>query len=323
MHVALTTAEHEELLDGACVVTGQEAVFRIQGPGAVECMQGLLTNDLAAPGPQSLVYGALLTPKGMIVVDVWVVRLPDQLLLVCRAPARERTAELLRKALPPRLARVTDLTETWSVMWLLGSAVARIAASAGLSPFPEAGRVVPAGEDVVLAAGTRVAPFAALLLGDAKAMGHARALLLRAGAAAGDQARLEAARILSGWPAVGEEIDARTLPQEVRFDELQGVSYSKGCYTGQETVARVHFRGHVNRLLRGLVFEGESPLGDDAVVAKGKTVGTAHSAVSTEGRLLVLGMIRRELGPGDEVTVGDRLGRVVALPFDHRPGRAA
>jgi glycine cleavage system aminomethyltransferase T len=71
------TLERERLAEvrhGAVVVTTEPAVFRVQGPGALTCLQGLLTNDLVKPGDNSLVYGALLTPKGALVVDYWVIR---------------------------------------------------------------------------------------------------------------------------------------------------------------------------------------------------------------------------------------------------------
>src|SRR5204863_149594 len=71
--------------------------------------------------------------------------------------------------------------------------------------------------------------------------------LAAAGAVEAEPAMLELARILAGWPRLGAEVDDKTIPQEVRFDEIGGVSYTKGCYTGQETVARLHFRGHANR----------------------------------------------------------------------------
>src|SRR5207253_1404740 len=71
--------------------------------------------------------------------------------------------------------------------------------------------------------------------------------LAAAGAVEADPAMLELARILAGWPRLGAEVDEKTIPQEVRFDEIGGVSYTKGCYTGQETVARLHFRGRAGR----------------------------------------------------------------------------
>ena len=81
--------------------------------------------------------------------------------------------------------------------------------------------------------------------------------LVRAGAHSATPAALELTRILAGWPRLASEVDEKTIPQEVRFDEIGGVSYTKGCYTGQETVSRLHFRGHANRQLRGLLFESD------------------------------------------------------------------
>ena len=92
--------------------------------------------------------------------------------------------------------------------------------------------------------------------------------LVAAGARPGDEGDHHAARILAGWPALGAEIDERTLPQEVRYDEIGGVSYTKGCYTGQETVARLHFRGHPNRELRGLWWRSDEPERSTAAVAR-------------------------------------------------------
>src|SRR5258708_9948328 len=71
---------------------------------------------------------------------------------------------------------------------------------------------------------------------------------------------LELGRILAGWPRLGAEIDQKTLPQEVRYDDINGVSYTKGCYTGQETVSRLHFRGHTNRHLGGLLWQAAPDL---------------------------------------------------------------
>ena len=96
---------------------------------------------------------------------------------------------------------------------------------------------------------------------------------------------MQAARILAGWPALGAEIDERTLPQEVRYDEIGGVSYTKGCYTGQETVARLHFRGHPNRELRGLWWRSDEPEplngGSRSVLSGEREVGIGAEPRST------------------------------------------
>ena len=315
MHFPLTPSQLTQLTDGAVVATVPAGLFRIEGPGALDCLQGLLTNDLAGRGTNSLVYGALLTPKGMIVVDGWVLRLSDRHFFLCAASGRERAAEIFRRSLPPRLARVTDLSDTWRVLWVLGRESGARLVAAEVGAVREPGRVTETATGGLVAVGTAASPFEAIVLGDQGVVSGIRSRLVDAGATEGDETMIGAAMVLAGWPALGREIEERTLPQEVRFDELEGVSYSKGCYTGQETVARIHFRGHVNRILRGIVFEGESPLEDARVTAGEKEIGAVHSSTNAGGALLALSVIRREVGEGDEVLVGERTGRVVALPF--------
>jgi folate-binding protein YgfZ len=152
------------------------------------------------------------------------------------------------------------------------------------------------------------------------------ARLAAAGAVAVDPATLELARILAGWPRLGAEVDEKTIPQEVRYDEIGGVSYTKGCYTGQETVARLHFRGHTNRQLRGLLFDPELPTapadGWSTVTHQDRDVGRVtslawvpESGVAGGGRWIGLAVIRRDVGPGAVVRAAGRDARVVDLPF--------
>jgi folate-binding protein YgfZ len=320
--LVLTPERLRVVRDGAVAIVAAPAVFRVEGPGALPCLQGLLTNDLAKPGDHSLVYGALLTPKGMVVVDFWVLREPDGFTLVAPAQAREASLELFRKSLPPRLAAVTDRTGEWHALWCVGAQGFATLARAGLGTLPEAcgrtTRLALAAGPLALALGTDRAYFAALAVGAPTAVEAAAAALARGGAAAGGAEDLAAARVLAGWPALGAEIDERTLPQEVRYDELGGVSYTKGCYTGQETVARLHFRGHTNRELRGLCWPGgwRPRAGDDrAVIRAGREVGTVRSTLSVGDRTIGLAPIRREVAVGDEVVAGGAPARVVRLPF--------
>jgi folate-binding protein YgfZ len=302
---------------GATAVTGETAVFRISGSGALGCLQGMLTNDLEKPGENSLVYGALLTPKGMIVVDAWVLRQPDALTVLVPGRGSADAAGLFQRQLPPRLARVTNLTDQARVIWLVGGHGFHVLMDSGL-PIPEAaGRVVVAGDagSVLIALAPESAPFTAVLVALEPATDDPLARLLRAGATAGDEADLHAARVLGGWPTLGVEIDERTLPQEVRYDDIGGVSYTKGCYTGQETVARLHFRGHTNRELRGLRWSGTPPLDGRGVTLGEREVGSVRSTLTLEDRRLGLGTIRREIGPGEVVTAGGAEAKVVALPF--------
>lgn len=115
-------------------------------------------------------------------------------------------------------------------------------------------------------------------------------------------------------------MDDTMLSQEANMDDLQAISYTKGCYTGQEFVARLHYRGHVNRYLRGLRLSGPVPRGATVVSPDGATVGDVRSSVesATEGAI-ALALIRREVADGAEVRVqlGERdvAATVVALPF--------
>ena len=309
----------ERLRRGAVVVVGEPAVFWVAGPGALTCLQGLLTNDLDKPGDHSLTYGALLTPKGAIVVDYWVFREPDRFALVAPIEGRLASHELFRRQVPPRLARLTDATGQVEVAWLLGSQAFAALARSSIKPIPDAaGRTVtleyPEGR-LLLGLAPETAPFAAVGLGPGATVRDFVAALAGVGVEHGTAEDVEAARILAGWPALGAEIDDRTLPQEVRYDELGGVSYTKGCYVGQETVARIHFRGHTNRELRGLIWRGAAPLEGDAVTAAGRSVGTVRSTLVLDDRLLGLSPMRREVAAGEEVEAGGRPARVVALPF--------
>ncbi len=303
---------------GAVVVTTTPAVFRIEGSGALTCLQGLLTNDLERPGDRALVYGALLTPKGMIVTDYWVARQPEGFTLVGPRDGRSATVELFSKRLPPRLARVTDLTDERQVIWLIGDESKQLLQQVGYDRVDSTGRVTTletAGGPLLLALGPEQAPFVAFAVGEEPAVSALASRLTRAGASEGTDGDLQAARILAGWPKLGAEIDDRTLPQEVRYDDIGGVSYTKGCYVGQETVARLHFRGHTNRELRGLRWSDTEPLDDTSILWGDKEVGTVRSILTLSDRTVGLAMIRREVDTGAEVQAGGRPARVVALPF--------
>jgi folate-binding protein YgfZ len=293
--VVLSTEELRALAEGHHAVAEPSAVFHLHGIGAISCLQGLFTNDVAKMAVDGLIWGAFLTPKGMIVSDAWIRRDGDAAAWVV-VPARmgDEIRALLARTIPPRLARVTEVTDQTTVRWLIG----------GDAALPhEGGLVHPSGG----------APFRALLLSpDAADVVDAR--LTKAGWLPAPAPWVAAARLLAGWPAVGHEIDEKTLPQEVDFDRLGGVRYDKGCYTGQETVARLHFRGHANRVLRGLRWEGEvGPTGPE-VTAEGKAVGTIRTLGQFGPRCLALALIRREVEPGSVVMAGGAAAAVVELP---------
>jgi folate-binding protein YgfZ len=301
----------ERLLHRGVAVRSPAGLLELSGPGALTCLQGLLTSDVEKSGVGALAYGALLTPKGAIIVDLWAARLPDRFLLLGEPEAHDPAIAVFRRSLPPRLARVADRTGEWAALWLFGPALSR----AGL-PVPEPGRVLE-NDGLVIGRPAPGAPFGAVLAGPEAALSDALARLQTGGIETGDEVDREAARIIAGWPRLGREIDERTLVQEVRYDEIGGVSYTKGCFTGQETVARLHFRGHVNRELRGLVWEDSSmPREGAAVLQDGKEVGTVRSWLGLPDRGLGLALLRREVTAGARVVAAGREALVVKLPHD-------
>ncbi|MGH7594192.1 MAG: YgfZ/GcvT domain-containing protein [Gemmatimonadales bacterium] len=294
-HVSLTDEQFAAFRAPRYGIAVDDAVFRVDGLGAIDCLQGLLTNDVAKAGAGGAVWGAFLTPKGMIITDAWVLRAEGSAWVLVPGTMRETLQQLFARTIPPRLARVADHSnDTW-VRWLCGG-------------------VPAAAPDAELYTPHALAPFTALALTSDAAQTDARLAQHGWNAAPGRFA--DVAKLLLGWPSLGREIDERTLTQEVRFDELGGVRYDKGCYTGQETVARTHFRGHTNRVLRGICWApGDRPT--DTQVSDGdKVVGTLRTVGQLGDRWLALAMLRREVALGDTVRAGASEGVVIEPPFD-------
>ncbi len=306
------------------LVPDHPMLLGIEGPGAVACLQGLLTNDVEKPGDCSLIYAGLLTPKGMIAVDFWVMRHGGAFLLLADPLGRVPALELFGRQLPPRLARVTDHTDAWGAIWLLGGGAAEVGQSLGCVPDLGAGQaaLVECGPGAVWVGRAKATgPFAWVVAGPPEALAGIAKSLRDAGAVVGTRSDLRAARVLAGFPTLGVDIGSKTLPQEVRFDEIDGVSYTKGCYVGQETVARIHFRGHPNWLLRGVVpTNGRAPSGD-ALALEDRTVGSVTTQLEVDGTpRMALARLRHEVELGTKLRQGEGTVQVVALPFDSLAG---
>jgi folate-binding protein YgfZ len=214
------------------------------------------------------------------------------------------------------------------VLRLAGAHALAIAEAARL-PAPTApGRVVAAtvdGAPCEIARAGELGPFVLQIAAAPAEAARIAARLVTAGALAADPAALELARIVAGWPGLTAEVDERTLPQEVRFDTIGGVSYTKGCYTGQETVSRLHFRGHTNRELVGVEFDAEPGPGETLpIVLEERDVGRVSSvawlpeggaSAALSGRWIGLGVVRREVELGARVRAGGVGAHIVRLPF--------
>ena len=263
-------AEYRSLLHGAALLDRSARLRMIfHGAKVPETLTGLVTNDVAALQPGDGQFAAALTAKGKIVADVRIFARTDDWLVDASAPAAQGFRAMITKYVNPRLARYADVTGSLRDIGLFGPRSAEIAAKVlGVSPAALE-NLAPYHHAECSRGGSRVTAAAAADLGirgyDVMVdEAHAAALwreLIAAGAtpAGGDVAAV--ARIEAGFPLWGTDMDDNTLAQEANLDALGAISYTKGCYTGQETVARIHFRGHVNRSLRGLTSETVLPKG--------------------------------------------------------------
>jgi folate-binding protein YgfZ len=305
------------------------ARIEVGGAAAQATLNGLVTNDVAALRPGHGMYAAALTAKGKIVADVRVLQLDDRYLLDTSPRAAAGLREMLTKYVNPRFASVRDVTDATCQLTLVGSGAAALVVAVGdaaadtvaaLATYAHQSATI-AGADVLV---VRDAPLGADarpafdVVAPMSARDAIVSALRAAGAASGDAATWETLRVESGTPAWGIDMDDTTLVQEANLDELHAVSYTKGCYIGQETVARVHFRGHVNRMLRRLRFEDGivPPVGTALVSTERGPVGEVRSAVRSERAGAVgIGMVRREVEDGERLVArwgGDETGVLVA-----------
>jgi tRNA-modifying protein YgfZ len=344
LHYGDPEGEYAALGTGALLVDrSHRGRVRISGPKAAEMITGLVTNDVMSLAPGQGQYAAALTPKGKIVADVRIFALAssptlslstpaavDSLLVDAPTRAAAGWLDMVRKFINPRVAPYRDETDALGDLGVFGPQARRIVgdvtgvAGTVLSALPHYAHVSAEvdGAAVTVARVPKLGVEGFELFGPASAGPALAARLLRAGAVRGGLAAWDLARIEAGRPEWGLDIDESTIPQEANFDELHAISYTKGCYVGQETVARVHFRGHVNRHLRGLRFATHTPPPFRAVLvdATGKPVGEVRStAVSPQFGAIALAMVRREIAVGDSVAVrwesGETAASVIALPF--------
>ncbi|MGH7664563.1 MAG: YgfZ/GcvT domain-containing protein [Gemmatimonadaceae bacterium] len=324
-------AEYAALRQAALMVDrGFRLRMRIEGARAREMINGLVTNDIAALSPGQGAYAAALTAKGKIIADVRIFASETSLLIDAPPRAAAGWGAMLRKFINPRLAPYSDVSASTGDIGVFGVAARKIVSGvtgvaaetlAAFAPYSHV-TVTPFGSPIIVARvpDLGLEGYELFTAGDGGATIRDR--LLDAGATPGGLDAWEIARIEAGRPEWGVEIDDGTLVQEANLDELHAVSYTKGCYVGQETVARVHFRGHVNRHLRGLRFVCPEPPPVHAALigADGKPAGDVRSAaISPRLGGIAIGMIRREVEIGTALTAtwsgGECRADVCFLPF--------
>jgi tRNA-modifying protein YgfZ len=264
------------------------ALIWVEGPDAASFLQGLLTNDVAALAVGGSAYALLLDAKGRIRLDVDVIRDGDEAFTLATTPE-----------FGPELAYALERYHFSEDLEILG-------------PEPSDALVLIGTDlpDDLTALPRRIAQVAEALVDDAAATRTALAV------APAPPQLAELLRIEAGVPRVGIDTTTTTLVQEAGLEAV-AISFSKGCYLGQETVARAQHRGAVRRRLRGLVADEALEIGG-IVSADGRDLGTVTSAIeSPRYGHIGLAILRDAATPGATVQVGDaaRPATVTELPF--------
>ncbi|HEX9968075.1 MAG TPA: glycine cleavage T C-terminal barrel domain-containing protein [Solirubrobacterales bacterium] len=284
----------------------------VAGADAAEFLQGQLTNDVEALEPGDGCYAALLDRKANIQADMRVLRLADgDLWLDTEQTTREPVRRHLEMYKIGREVEVTDLSEQRAILSLLGPRSAEVAGTAAL---PEhANEAIRTAGVECLAAGTEAGIDLIAAAADAARL---REVLLDAGAAEVSAEAAEIIRIESGRPRFGAEMTKETMPAEAGIVE-RAVNFEKGCYIGQEPVARLHYKGRPNRHLRGLRLSGPAEPGATLRLGEKEVGRVGGVAVSPAHGRIALAIVRREAEPGAELAVGDDSTKatVVDLPF--------
>lgn len=321
-------------------------LLEVRGSDRIRWLDGMLTADVKALEKRGEGAGApalFLTHRGAIVADFHVGRLGDALLLECKRSEIPRIRAALEKRIIADDVVLEDRSPRHAVLGVEGARADVVVERALGSGLVSGGEAAPAGNPAAVAgpgperwvAGT-IAGAPVLIAGfgwsgeraqqirvEPTACAAVRAALFAAAGelgvecVEGDEALLELLRIEAGIPALGAELDDEVLPPEARLE--RAIAINKGCYVGQEIVARLRSRGQVNHLLVGLRRDGEEPfvVGTVLSVAGRATGEITSTALSPAEGAIALAFVRREHAePGTLVELaGGGSARVAALPF--------
>lgn len=329
-----TAHEYGALREGAMLVDRSiRGRMRVGGAKAGELITGMVTNDVLALRNGLGQYAAALSPKGKIVADPRIFAREDHLLIDVPPRAWAGWMALVHKYINPRLAPYSDLSAELRDIGIFGKESRRVTTAvtgigaeqlAALQPYFHISVEVD-GQQLTVARSNDIGLEGYEIFLPAAAFDAIWQRASDAGALPGGHLAWEIARIEAGRPEWGLDIDETTIPQEANFDDLEAISYTKGCYVGQEVVARVHFRGHVNKHLRGLLFgQTATPPATAALFdASEKQVGEVRSsAMSPRLGAVALAMVRREVEPGAVLRARWEGGELQAEVRDQASGSA-
>jgi tRNA-modifying protein YgfZ len=272
----------------------------LTGSEAKEFLHGQVTNDIEGLEPGHGCYAAFLTHKGKMLGDMRVLDLgEDGLWLDCERSALQELFNMIRRFKLGRDVELHKQTLEKGLISVVGARDGELRTEHDHRPTP-LGRAVATdlGYDVICEAADTERVISAL------------------GLPVATEADYEVARVESGRPRYGVDLDESVIPQEANLND-RAVSFTKGCYVGQETVARLFYKGKPNRHLRGLRLSGPAEPGSALVLGEKEVGRLGSSVLSPRLGPIGLAIVRREAGPGDVLRIGDDglTAEVVDLPF--------
>ena len=306
----------------------------VSGADRASYLQGLLTNDLLALKAGAGCYAAYLTAQGRMIADLWAYELGDVILLTMERDVKDTVLAKLDQFIFGEDVQLGDVTDSFAQIAVVGPDAAPVLAGVlgtvsvdVLTALPEHGnvRVDYAGTRAVI---TRIADAGEPgfdVYVDAAQAGAIDEALRGAGVAGIDESTADLLRIEAGVPRFHRDMDEETIPLEAGI-ESRAISFTKGCYVGQEVIIRVLHRGHgrVARKLVGLRLASRDVPASGAVVRSAeREIGNVTSAAFSPAldTAIALGYVHRDfVEPGTKVSVGESPAEIVALPFVSRSG---
>jgi folate-binding protein YgfZ len=302
----IATTDYERLREAVGLVDrSARGKLWLTGSEALDYLQGQVTNDVAALAPRTGCYAALLNHKGKMLTDMRVLR-GDDFVWIDTEP--EGLPALVRNASMFSIGRDVqheDVTDAWSILSLIGPEARAVLDT----PPPQVENEAALGEHGLYIA----TDLGVDVLCRTETVAAVREAL---GVEEVSEEAAECLRIESGRPRFSKDVGTETIPQEAGLNE-RAVSFTKGCYVGQETVARLHYKGKPNRHLRGLRLSEPVSHGDEIRLGERVVGEVGSAAVSPALGPIALAVVRREAEPGAVVQVGGSsvAATVAELPF--------
>jgi folate-binding protein YgfZ len=292
--------------DVALVDRSERGKLALTGAEAKAFLNGQVSNEIEALEPGTGCYAALLTNKGKMLGDLRVIDSGAELWLDTERASLQALFDTIRRGSVGWQVELHKRTVQQALLSLIGPRAGRVA---GFEGAPEhANRAVDIGGAAVLLICTDLGVDIVCAAEDAERVRTALDVPEVPEAAA------EVLRVEAGRPRYGIDLDESTIPQEAGLNE-RAVSFTKGCYVGQETVARLHYRGKPNRILRGLRLSAPVASGTPLLLGEREVGRIGSSVLSPRHGPIALALVRREAAVGDSLAVGDATALVCELPF--------